>query len=170
MKPTLYLFVGHPGAGKTTIAQLIAKRTGAVHLWADRIRSELFENPTHSRQESKVLYDKLNAETAAWLKMGKSVVFDTNFNFYDDRQLLRQIADNNGAQTVLVWVTTPKDVSRKRAVTMSDSRPTRLFGNMPLSDFERMAGNLQPPRSEERAITIDGSDLQDNTVYQALGI
>jgi len=170
MKPTLYLFVGYPGAGKTTIAKLIETRTGAVHLWADHIRQQMFADPTHSREESKLLYDKLNDETAAWLQQGKSVIFDTNFNFYDDRELLRRIAADNGAETKLIWVTTPRDVAHQRAVHESNDQVTRIFGNMPETDFQRIAGNLQPPRPDEQAIEIDGTNLNVDDAYRLLGL
>jgi predicted kinase len=170
MKPALYLFVGYPGAGKTTIAQLIEQRTGAVHLWADNIRQQMFDKPTHDRAESKQLYDTLNAEAETMVGRGQSVIFDTNFNFYDDRELMRQIALKHDSTPVLIWVTTPIEVARQRAVQQSENMPTRLFGNMPLSDFERMAGNLQPPRAEECAVLLDGSHLDPEAVYQALQI
>lgn len=170
MKPTLYLFVGYPGAGKTTIAKLIETRTNAVHLWADHIRQSMFAQPTHSRTESKLLYDKLNAETAAWLKQGRSVIFDTNFNFFNDRQLLRKIASDNNANTVLLWVTTPVELAKKRAVNSSDNQPTRVLGKMSEADFERIRSNLQPPRPAEKAITIDGSDVRVDAVYRLLDL
>jgi predicted kinase len=169
MKPTLYLFVGYPGAGKTHVAKLIEDRTGAEHLWADCIRQERFPNPTHSRAESKQLYDELNAITAQLLSEGKSVIFDTNFNFYDDRQLLRHIAADNDAKTMLIWVNTPKATSYQRAVHGKVSRNGYAV-NITETDFERMAGNLQPPHADEHAVAIDGTQLDPPTVYRALGI
>lgn len=169
MKPTLYLFVGYPGAGKTHVAKLIEDRTGAEHLWADCIRQERFPQPTHSRAESKQLYNELNQQTARLLASNNSVIFDTNFNFYDDRQLLRQIAVDNGAQAVLIWVNTPKAVAYKRAVHGEASRNGYAV-NITKADFERMAGNLQPPRDDEKAVIIDASQLDPAVVYAALRI
>lgn len=169
MKPILYLFVGYPGAGKTHVAKLIEDRTGAEHLWADCIRQERFPNPTHSRTESKQLYDELNTKTAQLLASGRSVIFDTNFNFYADRQLLRQIAVDNNAQAVLIWVNTPKAVSHQRAVHGKASRNGYAI-NITEADFERMAGNLEIPKDSEQAIAIDGTHLEPTVVYQALSV
>jgi predicted kinase len=168
-KPKLYLFVGYPGAGKSHVARLIAARTGAVHLWADIIRQQMFPHPCHSRDESKQLYDRLNAQTRELLAGGSSVIFDTNFNFYDDRKLLRAIAVESGAETVLIWVNTPEPVARMRAVNAPVARNGYTVNITP-KDFTRMVSNLQQPLREEHAIKIDGSDLDPEEVYRALDL
>jgi predicted kinase len=169
MKPTLYLFVGYPGAGKTHIAKMIADRTGARHLWADIIRQEMFMPPTHSRQESKLLYDRLNLQTAELLTGGISVIFDTNFGFYQDRELLRKIATDAGAATVLIWVKTPEDWARDRAVCGHTLRNGYTM-NMSDEDFDRIISNIEPPIEDEQPIEIDGSNLSPETVFAALNI
>src|SRR5579875_2886454 len=102
-RPKLYLFVGYPGAGKTTVARLIAAKTGAVHLWADQERQVMFGKPELSSEEISDFYKTLNQRTGDLLASGQSVIFDTNFNYRRDRDYLRQLAADQGADTVIIW-------------------------------------------------------------------
>ena len=164
----LFLMVGYPGAGKTTASRMIHKLCNAEHLWADHVRKEMFTHPTHNHAESIKLYDHLNEVTDTLLGEGKSVIFDTNFNFYKDREKLRAIAAKHGAHAVVVWVTTPKEVARERATRDAHKQETRVLGDMPLEHFERIARNLQEPRPDEDVITLDGQYLELPTVAHAL--
>jgi predicted kinase len=166
--PTLYLMLGYPGAGKTTVSGIIHHFTGAVHLWADHERNKRFAHPTHSHQENLELYKQLNRETAELLIQGKSVIFDTNFNFYKDRERLRAIAADAGASCVIIWVATRKDLARIRAVEQSEGQKTRVWGNMSIEDFERIAGGLEEPRHHEKVIKLDGEHIDHDAVQKAL--
>ncbi len=168
--PTLYLMLGYPGAGKTTTAKTIHELTGAVHLWADQIRRERFGTPTYNHEENLKLYEYLNELTAELLRAGQSVIFDTNFNFYKDRERLRQIAKQHGAEVQLLWVTTSKELARKRATDTAVGQHTRVLGNMHNNDFERMAGNLQPPLEDETYIEIDGTKVSNDYISLLLGL
>ncbi len=162
-KPKLYLFIGYPGAGKTTAAKIIAEATGAVHVWADAERHKLFKQPTHSQAESLELYDRLNRRAAELLAAGKSVVYDTNFNFYADRQKMRDIAARNGAETVLLWITLPKETAKRRAVNATDSRNGYQVG-MTEEQFESIVAKLEPPGEHEEYIKINGLKLDRQEV------
>ena len=167
MKQTLFLLVGYPGSGKTTTSKLIQAQTGATHIWADRERRKMFGNPTHSHEESRQLYDHLNEVADNLLGEGKSVIFDTNFNFYKDRQHLREIAVKNGAKAVVVWITTPKETAKQRAVHEQRLRNDYAYV-LPEDDFERMSNHLEPPHEDERLVKIDGTHITAEAVKQAL--
>jgi predicted kinase len=168
MPLTLYLMVGYPGSGKTTASLLIQKLTGAEHIWADHERNTMFAPPTYSHTENVALYKALNKKAQDLLHAGKSVIFDTNFNFKKDREKLRAMATEEGAQTVLLWITTSKDIARERATKQSHGKETRVWGNMPAARFNHIAGNLQPPGPNERPIMLQGINLNEQAIAEAL--
>ncbi len=167
VSPKLYLFVGYPGAGKTTAAKAIEHASDAVHLWADRERREMFGEPTHEHSESVRLYEHLNQQTEKLLKQGKSVMFDTNFNFYSDREHLRTIAEACGAETVVIWISTSLAIAKARAV---DSRVTRngYANNMTSQQFDDIASKLEKPQKNEKVIKIDGAQLDAKDLLRHL--
>lgn len=168
-KPRLYFFIGYPGAGKTTISKFIVKATGAAHLWADVERHKQFERPAHSEEESLQLYDRLNRQAEELLAAGHSVVYDTNFNFYADRQKMRDIAARQGAEAVLIWVNAPKPIAKKRAVNGRDSRNGYLV-SMTDEQFETIAAKLEPPTEDEKFIKISGLKLDKREVLKLLNL
>lgn len=151
--------VGLPGAGKTTASRALCEVTGAVHIWADEHRKSKFETPKFDAAENQSLYDQLNSETAILLGQGKSVVFDTAFNHYKDRQKLRDIADSHGAETVVVWVQAHHEVARERATKNSHQQDTRLLGDMSHEHFDSLSSKLEPPQKNEQTIEVDGTKV-----------
>jgi hypothetical protein len=169
-KQRLYLFVGYPGAGKTTVAKIIAKNSNALHLWADVERHKLFEEPTHSQEESNELYDRLNAATDYVLEQGKSVVFDTNFNHLKDRDKLREIANKHNSETIIIWITTPVDIAKDRAVRGHQSRNLYEM-NMSEEQFDSIVAKLEPPTKKENVIKIDGTKpFNEKAILKSLDI
>ncbi|TXG76543.1 adenylyl-sulfate kinase, partial [Patescibacteria group bacterium] len=115
-RPTLYLMMGLPGAGKTTVAQHIADLTSAVRLSSDDVRRELFATSTFSEDEHDKLYAELDARVRAMLQQGTSVVYDANLNRRAHRDEKHHLAASLGADTMLIWVKTPEEIAKQRRV------------------------------------------------------
>jgi adenylate kinase family enzyme len=127
----------------------------------------MFGTPTHSNKENDALYASLNEQTAQLLAEGKSVIFDTNFNFVKDRLYLRTIADRCGAETTVIWVATPKTVAKARAVRDSNLRNGYKF-LMSEGEFDTIASHLEPPSKDEKVVKIDGVKLDRAALIQLL--
>ena len=160
--------LGYPGAGKTTTAKIIHSLTGAAHVWADHERRQKFDTPTYTHQENLNLYTQLNQQVDQLLASGNSVIFDTNFNFYKDRAHLRGIAARHHAKTIVVWVTTPKEIARARATDNAHLQTTRVLGNMPHETFDRMSRNLEEPHPDETVIELDGTKISEDYLREKL--
>lgn len=169
-KPKLYIFIGSPGAGKTTVATFIHELTGAVHLWADHERNAMFGTVTHSKLESDTLYAHLNQMTDELLATGHSVIFDTNFNYKKDRDYLATLARAHDAETLIVWLQTPINIARERALHHTHRDRNGYDQTMTIEEFTRLTNHLETPSDNENFITIDGSNIDKVTVAKHLGI
>lgn len=160
--------LGYPGAGKTTAAKVISGLTGAVHLWADHERRQRYGEPTYEHHENIHLYGILNEETAQLLNQGQNVIFDTGFNYYRDREHLRQIAEARGARCLIVWVTTHRTVAKERATKNAHQQHTRVLGDFREIDFDRISDSMEPPHEDETYIRLDGTKITPEYVATQL--
>lgn len=167
MQPSLYLMLGYPGAGKTTVAKYIQELTGAQRLSSDEVRMDLFKQPSFSQAEHTELYAYLNQQTEHLLKSGKSVIYDANLNRYEHRQEKYDICKKTGVSAHLIWVTTERDLSKNRAT--DDSRKQYTPPHETLHTlFDRIADVIEPPHGDEPTIKIDGTNTSLQAVKRAL--
>lgn len=168
--PTLYMMLGYPGAGKTTTAKIIAELTGAVHLTSDVIRLELFPLPEFTEEEHQTLYEIIDKRAEDLLLAGKSVIYDANLNRFEHRDQKYSICRKVKARSVLVWVQTPVEVAKKRATELAENNPTRPFGNLDETTFDRLAIAIEPPHKTEQHFVLDGTKITTSYVQKKLGI
>lgn len=167
----LYLMLGYPGAGKTTVAEHIHHLTGAVHLSSDKIRLELFPKPTFSEEEHAALYAEIDRRTHDLLAVGEDVIYDANLNRYVHRKEKYDICQQTGATPQLIWVKTATELAKERATVLGVNDPDRRpFGNLDGAVFDRLASEIEPPTQGEKPIVIDGQNVSRESVAVALGI
>lgn len=168
-QPILYLMLGYPGAGKTTAAKVIAELTGAVRLSSDEFRLKLFPNPTFTQAEHDELYRTLDGETERLLGAGKTVIYDANLNRYRHRQDKYEICKRTGAMPKLLWLQTPRNIAKERAVHESRSHLIPP-GETPAHMFERIVEVIEEPTPSEHPVPLDGTKITPEYIKAALGL
>lgn len=168
-QPTLYLMLGYPGAGKTTVAEVLAKLTGAIHINSDYVRLRAFNPPRFNKEEHKSLYNTIDYLSELILKSGKSVIYDANLNKHQYRQEKYDICKKVEANCQLIWIKTDKSVAQKRATLDAPQHPKhRPFGNMPEDMFKRLINELEEPKENESPIILNGTQIEKSEIAKLL--
>ncbi len=113
-RPALTVLVGLPASGKSRVAEELRAHTGAVVLESDDLRRLLFPQRRYSAEESRRLFTAVHAATEELLTEGVSVILDATNLAEAERAPLYDIATRQGATLVLVQVTAPAPVVRRR--------------------------------------------------------
>src|ERR1043165_9254854 len=91
-KPVLIMLYGFPGAGKTYFSRQFCTEFQAAHLEIDRIRYQLFDQPSFSKQENYALGRITEYVVGEFLNAGVSVICDMNAMRAGQRRALREVA------------------------------------------------------------------------------
>jgi predicted kinase len=169
-KPILYMMLGIPGSGKTSVSEYIADTTKAVHISSDQFRKHMFDSPDNITEiEHDQIYSMLDYIASQILKSGKSVIYDANLNRHVHRQEKYEICDKIGAEPKLIWVKTDEKVARLRATEQADLHPEhRPFGNMRIETFKRLCKQMEEPKQDEEAAVINGNDINQEEIAKIL--
>jgi predicted kinase len=159
-KPILVLLYGFPGSGKSFFARQLCEQLVAVHVHGDRMRGELFENPTYNKDENHIVASLMNYMTGEFLSAGVSVVYDINVMRSAQRRALRNMATKAGVETVLVWLQIDQESAFGR-VGRRDRRKLDDRYSQPLdrAAFDTISSGMQNPETTERYVVISGKHV-----------
>lgn len=172
LKPFLLTLYGFPGSGKTYFARQFAEHIQAAHIQADRVRHELFDNPSYSKQENAVVQHIMDYMVEEFLRAGVSVVYDTNALRTAQRRSLRTLAKRAGAETIQVWQQIDPDAAAMRVMKRDRRKADDKFGRQPdAATYKHIASAMQNPSTTEDYIVVSGKHVfntQFNTVLRSL--
>jgi uncharacterized protein len=125
-RPVLFITTGLVGSGKTTLAQALARRTGATVISSDIVRKQLASVPAgehrfaemdsgiYSPEFSRRTYDSLFSSARDILNQGDSVILDASFIKSEERRRAKQIAEEAKADFFIVECLLDQENTRQR--------------------------------------------------------
>ena len=153
-RPQMLLIVGAPGAGKSFFARQFSKTFDAPIVSVDRIRYELFANPSFNTEESDLVNRMAGYFTDELLKTKRSFLVDGGCNARTDRVRLTQLAKKSGYDVTIVWVQTDIATCRTRALKRNPKRSEddKFTPSMDDSAFESLNRRFTEPSGEEYVV------------------
>jgi len=148
-------------SGKSTLAKKIAEYKKAVLVSQDKIWF-IKEAELHLDWDSDEDWEKVQqisrVEVKETLMKGNSVVYDDISLKYTDRELLRNLAKECGAEAVLVYLDTPRSVQQER---QSKNLETKERHDVPDHIIDWGLEELEVPTEDEHAVVFKpDSDLE----------
>ena len=152
---TLFVMVGLPGAGKTTMAKELAVRHRALRLTPDAWMIPLF-GESEAGGKRDVLEGRLIWLAGAALRLGTSVVLDFGCWSRDERSALRWLARSVGAACRVVYLPIDRQTQLARIAHRQAATPGQTFP-MSQADADRWRGMFEVPDAAE----LHDRDLPD---------
>jgi predicted kinase len=145
--PRLYVMVGLPAAGKTTLARRIEIEHRALRFTPDEWMIPLF-GESMANGKRNVLEGRFIATALGALRLGFNVVLDFGVWAKDERTALRWLASTVGAECQLVYVAIGEAEQRDRVNQRFATAPESTFP-ITQSDLDEWRMIFQPPDEEE---------------------
>lgn len=149
-KPALICLYGYPGSGKSYVARNLADEIQLAQVSADRIRSELFQNPRYDSQENAIVTHLMDYMSEEFLNAGVSMVYDANVLRASQRRRLRELARKHKAAYLLIWIQVDLDTAFARTQDR-DRRTTddKYAEPQTKNSFDRQLSGMQNPDGED---------------------
>ena len=144
--PTLFIFSGLPGSGKTTLSQKLAQHSNAVHLRIDTIEQALRDlcNINVEGEGYELAY-RIAADN---LRLGLDVIADSCNTIELTRREWENVATSNGAGFVNIEVQCSDTEEHRRRI---ESRATTIDG-LKLPDWQAVIDREYHDWSVDRVI------------------
>ncbi|MEY7849371.1 AAA family ATPase [Natrarchaeobius sp. A-rgal3] len=113
-RPTLIVYCGLPGVGKSAASAYTATHAPAERYRSDEVRKELFPEPRYTSAETLATYDELLERAQTALEQGTDVVLDATFRTKRLRDRAESVAREAGAHSVFARVVCDERIVRER--------------------------------------------------------
>jgi predicted kinase len=170
-KPVLFCMYGYPGSGKSYVARNLANEIQAANVTADRIRSELFQEPRYDPQENAIVTHLMDYMSEEFLAAGVSCIYDANALRVAQRRKLRELAKKHKAEYLLIWIQVDMDTAFARTQVRDRRTADDKYAEpQTKSTYDRLLSGMQNPHAEDYLV-ISGKHnfaTQKNVVINRL--
>ena len=146
-KPMLYLMVGLPGSGKTTIAKQIEKEENAIRLcpdeWMHDLGFDSYDEAAREKVEGRLW--ELGQEILA---LGQSVILENGFWVKKEREQIRAKAKEIGADVEIRYLDLPLDELEARLLSRNTD-PNDNSAHVTREQLEEWSQTFERPTKEE---------------------
>ncbi len=148
---TLYLMVGLPCSGKTTLAKKLERERSAIRLTADEWQIGLFgqdaTEPEHDARHSFIESMLWNIASRA-LELGTNVILDFGFWAREEREDYRLRAKRLGASSEVHFLDMPAEELLRR-LAVRNSQPSQESFHISEDSLKSWIAFFQKPTPEE---------------------
>ena len=135
----IIIICGLPGVGKSTLAKNLAPLINATILSSDKIRKELFHNPTYSPYERKLVYNVMILLAKYLTEVGSNCILDATFNREDSRIEIRERLHLNDKQFQIIECFCPE----KEVISRLESRQDE-YSDATITIYQKMKKIYEP--------------------------
>ncbi|HVL05060.1 MAG TPA: AAA family ATPase [Acidimicrobiales bacterium] len=164
MRPGVIVLVGLPGAGKSTLAQALARRLpGARVLDKDKVRHVLFDPCDYTSAERDVVFAAMLDAARYHVGRDRIVIFDgLTFSRRSQVAAAENVAHDAGAFVAVLVCDVPLDVAIARVEAADDHLAANRDGQL----VRRVAAEMEEPSGDY--LTLDMTGEPEELVEQAM--
>ncbi len=152
--PTVLIMMGLPGAGKSTFARQFAKTYGLPFISFDRIRHELFNEPTYTSSEQDIISRIASYMTSELLHSRHTFIIDGLYaNVKTNRMSIQRQARENGFRTLVIWAQVDGPTAKMRSLKRNSKKRDDMYNrSLSVAIFEGLKKQLTPPTGENYVV------------------
>ncbi|MCG2589990.1 AAA family ATPase [Rhodohalobacter sulfatireducens] len=161
----IHIVFGPQGSGKSTYSKKLTGEVKGIHLAIDNWMWKLYGDDLPKTMNLKWIMERVErCEKLIW-ELSKNisnrcdVILDLGFTKREKRKLFQQLAEENGKEIQLHYVSAKHPIRRKRVLDRNVNRGETFSFEVTPEMFDFMEGEFHKPRESEltNAVIIDNN-------------